>query len=71
MAIWRLLLSSTASQQKKGWPIFSSMSIPISSNLVRMREWPDTGVKSGRCITLGTWWLAMLRQWVMPVAQCL
>ena len=28
-----------------------SMCWPISSNLVRIREWPFTGVKSFRCIT--------------------
>ena len=31
-----------------------SMCMPISSNLVRIRLWPDTGVKSSRCMTLGT-----------------
>ncbi len=47
------------------------MCLPISSNLLRMVLAQDTGTKSGRCITLGTWWEAMLVQWLIPVAQCL
>ena len=71
MAICRLLESSTASQQKKGCPIFSSMCMLISLNLSRIRLPLFTGVKSSRCMTDGTWWLAMLFQLVMPVALCL
>ncbi len=71
ISIWRLLVSSTASQQKNFLPIFSSMSMPCWSNLWRISLLVDTGTKSGRCMTWGTWWAAMLRQWEMPVAQCL
>ena len=71
MAIWRDLVSSTASQQKNFLPIFSSISIPCWSNFPRMTLLVETGTKSGWCITLGTWWAEMERQWEMPVAQCL
>ena len=71
MAIWRLLLSSTASQQKNFLPIFSSMNMPCWSNLLRISLWVETGTKSARCMTCGTWCAEMERQWEMPVAQCL
>ena len=47
------------------------MNMPCWSNLSRMRLCVDTGTKSGRLMTAGTWWAAMERQWVIPVAQCL
>ena len=71
MAIWRLQVSSTASTQKNFLPIFSSMNMPCWSNLSRMSELVDTGTKSGRLMTRGTWCALIERQWVMPVAQCL
>ena len=52
--IWRDLESRTASQQKKGWPIFSSICMEISSNLFLIREPLFTGVKSSLCMTAGT-----------------
>ena len=64
-------MSSTASQQKNFLPIFSSIRMPCWSNLCRISLFVDTGTKSCRCITWGTWWAEMLRQWEMPVAQCL